>query len=43
MNTALTKSDIYALKAVEVGEQYSLAKTLGIWASIERRKQHEFK
>ena len=34
MNTALTERNFQANAAVEVGEQYSLAKILGIWASV---------
>jgi hypothetical protein len=34
MNTALTESNLQANTAAEMGEQYSLAKILGIWAGI---------
>jgi membrane protease YdiL (CAAX protease family) len=34
MNTALTESKLQANAAAEMGEQYSLAKIMGIWASI---------
>jgi hypothetical protein len=34
MNTALTESKLQANAGAEMGEQYSLAKIMGIWASI---------
>ena len=34
MNTALMESKLRANAAAEMGEQYSLAKILGIWASV---------
>lgn len=34
MNTALTESNLQANATAEMGEQYSLAKILGIWASV---------
>ena len=34
MDTALTESNLQANAAAEVGEQYSLAKILGIWTSV---------